>query len=399
MRTPLGRFQASPALAFLRDVAFRAPDALTRARWAPRLTAGGVIRELARARDLRRALPHLARWINDAGLASTLPADERATLIAARLSSAASASRLAATLAPLGAACRVEGVTPLLLKGAALHGALHADPADRPVSDADLYVSFADWPRFQRALLAAGLASDRLTAARIDDLERSKGRTSLLSDFIYRRRDATGVPVEVKFDPVQVGVPLRRPEVFAAGATPSPIYDGFLVPAPEAMAVQQAIHLARHDGSDALWFAELAHGVARAHARRAFDVDRARSLLAGEGLDAAARQVFAAAEALFPGTIPNSLRRGLGGGPVPRNLRQDPRAKGAVDERRATLSLQAHHAVASGRVGLVLRSLVARLRPSDGYVAARLGLPPDTPVRAAHRRRRLLDLLRGSKPL
>ena len=138
MRTPLGRFPASPALAFLRDVAFRTPSDASRRTWAPRLAAGGIVREAARERDLRRALPHLSRWIDAAGLASTPPPDERAILAAARLSSAASAARLAATLVPLGAACRAEGVTPLLLKGAALHGALHANPADRPVSDADI---------------------------------------------------------------------------------------------------------------------------------------------------------------------------------------------------------------------------------------------------------------------
>lgn len=395
MRTPLGRFPGSPALAFLRDVAFRAPDASSCHAWASRLAAGGIVRECARERDLRRALPHLGRWIEAAGLTSTLPPDERATLAAARLSSQSSVAKLAATLNPLGTACRNVGVAPLLLKGAALHGALHTFPADRPVSDADLFIAYSDWPAFSQALGAAGLESDRLTAARVEDLERSAGRTSVLSDFIYRPRNGTGVPVEVKFDPVQVGVPLRRPRAFVEGAVPSPVYAGFVVPAPEAMAIQQAIHLARHDGSDALWFAELAHGVDRACRRGAFDIDRATSILAGEGLESVARHVFAAAERLFPGTIPARLRRGRGGGPTPSIVRVAPTARGGANERLATFSLQAHHAVGSRRIGFVLRSLAARIRPSGGYVAARLGLAPGTPIRAAHRRRRLLDLLRG----
>ncbi len=355
------------------------------------------MREAARERDLRRALPHLGRAIETAGLSGRLPADERAILAAARLSAASSASRLAATLRPLGAACRSKGVVPLLLKGAALHGALHEDPADRPVSDADLYVPFADWPAMSSALRKADLAPDRLTAARLEGLERSAGRASILSDFVFRRRDARGVPVEVKFDPVQVGVPLRRATAFAQGATPSKAYEGFAVPAPEAMAVQQALHLARHDGSDALWIAELAHGIARADARGSFDPARALALVEDEGLAAVLRAVLSAAEEMFPGTIPSRLRRGNAGGPAPSILRRSPRARGGPDERRATLSLQAFHAAASRRVLFVVRSLGARLRPSDAYVAARLGLEPGAPVRGAHRRRRFLDLVRGAR--
>lgn len=380
----------------MRAVAFQPVESEAVAHWAPRLRAGGIATEAARDRNLRRSLPHLARWIENAGLWTSLPADERALLTAARLSAAACASRLRATLAPLGPACRAEGVVPLLLKGGALHGALYSDPADRPVSDADLYVAPAERAKMVRALDAAGFAPDRMTAARLVDLESTAGLASALSDLIFRRRDGTGVPVEVKLDPVQVGVPLRRPEAFVENATPSKTYDGFVVPAPEAMAVQQAIHLARHDGSDALWFAELAHGVAQAMGRFAFDVGRAQSIVAGEGLDAVVRTVFAAAESLFPGTIASGLRRGAGGGPVPTVLRASPHRPGRADERRATLSLQVHHALSSRRFGHALRSLATRFRPSDGYVAARMGLAPGTRVTSIDRARRLLRLFRGT---
>lgn len=377
-------------------MAFRPFDAATFTAWSSRLSAGGLVTEAARERDLRRALPHLARAIETAGLLPRLPPDERALLAAARLSSAASAARLAVALEPLGAACEREGVRPLLLKGAALHGALHRDPADRPVSDADLYLAFAHWPALSRALAAADLVADDVTQARLETLVRSGGRTPVLSDFVFRRRDRTGVPVEVKFDPVQVGVPLGHAAEFAAHATPSPRYRGFDVPAPEAMAIQQALHLARHDGTDALWFAELAHGVARAGAT--FDPGRAMAMIRGEGLASVVATVFAAAEAMFPGTIPAPLRGRGSRGPVPAILRLHPRRPGRADERRATRSLQVHHAFASGRGLLVLRSLLSRIHPSDAYVAARAGLAPGTRVHAGHRVRRLLELIRGSTP-
>jgi len=393
VRTPVGRSPASPALAFLREVAFRPVDPAHVDRWAPRLAAGGLVRELERDRWLRRALPHLGSWIERAGLLGSIPPAERTLLHAASLASAASASRLRATLGPLGAACKAQGVAPLLLKGAALHGTLHATPAERAVSDADVCIAPSDRAALVRALVTAGFEPDGLTAARLVDLERTAGRASALSDLIFRRHDGLGVPVEVKLDPVQVGVPLRRPTAFFDGAMPSPVYEGFLVPAPEPMAVQQALHLARHDGSDALWFAELAHGVARASATGRFDVARARRILAGEGLDAVVRRVFEAARALFPGTIPPALVRGRGG-PVPPILRARPRSRARVDERRATLSLAAHHALASGRWLVAARSFWARLRPSDGYVAARMSLPTGVRVRPIDRARRLVRLLR-----
>jgi hypothetical protein len=393
VRTPLGRLPASPALAFLRETAFRGAEPV--ARWADRLRAGGLVRELARARDLRRALPHLGRGIEAAGLLGALPADERTLLTAARLSSRVVADRLAATILPLGEACRREGVAPLLVKGAALHGGLHPDAADRPVSDADLVVSFDAWPRLARALDAAGLAPDRLTAARVADLEATGGRASFLSDLVFRRRDGTGLPVEAKLDPVQIGAPLRRAADFFAGATPSPIYPGFLVPAPEAMAVQQALHLARHDGSDALWIAELACGIHRAVAANRFDPARALALVEPDRLAGVLAASLAAAEAMFPGTIPPTLGRVRARGPVPAILRRSPRARGAADESAGTLSLRAFHAVASGRPGFVLRSLRTRLLPSDRYVAARMNLPAGAPVGFAARAGRLLALLSG----
>ena len=79
---------------------------------------------------------------------------------------------------------------------------------------------------------------------------------------------------------------------------------------------------------------------------------------------------------------------------MPPILRARPRSRARVDERRATLSLAAHHALASGRWLVAARSFWARLRPSDGYVAARMSLPTGVRVRPIDRARRLVRLLR-----
>jgi hypothetical protein len=375
------------------------------AAWQDRLAAGGIVREVAREIDFRRSLPLVDGWLSQGGLFDRLPADERSLLVAARLAGEACAGRLGQTLTPLGAAARSEGVAPLLLKGAALHGTLYNSSALRPVSDADLYVPPDGLPALRRALAAAGLSPDAMTAARLADLDATGGRAFRLSDLVFRRADGRGLPVEVKLDPVQVGLPLRCGEAFLDGAMPSPCYAGFLVPAPEAMAVQQAIHLARHDGSDLLWWAELARGVANARGADGsdgFDVARAERLLAGEGLLGTARAAFGEAEALFPSSFPPALGRGARShsptGPTLARFRSRAAIAPPPDERAATLSLQTAHAASGGRPIAVIASALRRVWPSDAYVRARMGLPPDAPVRLATRSRRLLQTLRGRAP-
>ena len=397
MLSPRTRHPTSPALRLLRAT-FLTPDpAPVLARWAPRLAAGGLLREVAATPDLRRALPWLADALGRAALLDALPADERGLLLAAHLSAAETADRAARTLLPLGAALP-PGTPVLLLKGAALHGDLYPDASLRPLSDADLYVPPAHADALRAALAAAGLAADPLTAARWADYDASGGRAHRLSDLIARPASGRGLAVEVKLDPVQVGVPLRHGERFLEGATPSRRYPGFLVPSPEAMAVQQAVHLARHDGSDVVWWAELARGIARATARGAFDAARVRHLVEGEGLLGTVRAAFAEAEALFPGTVAAALRAAPGGGIVLPRFRRRAAAARPADERAATWGLQTAHAVGARRPIPVLSSLWRRVWPGAAYVRARMGLPADAPVGWRARVARLTRLGRGTRP-
>lgn len=391
MLSPRTRHPSSPALRLLRAT-FLAPDATARLeRWADRLAAGGLVRELAATPDLRRALPWLADALVRAHLLERLPHDERALLLAARLSSAETADRAARTLLPLGAALP-PGTPVLLLKGAALHGALYADASLRPLSDLDLYVPPAHAAALRTALTTADLVADPLTAARWADYDASGGHAHRLSDLIARPRTGHGLAVEVKLDPVQVGVPLRHGERFLDGATPSPRYPRFLVPSAEAMAVQQAVHLARHDGSDLVWWAELAHGIARATARGAFAADRVAELVAGEGLLGTVRAAFTEAEALFPGTVPRALRAAPGRGAVLPRFRRRTAGPARADERAATWGLQVAHAVGARRPGTLITSLWRRVWPGAAYVRARLGLPEGTPIGGSSRLARLAQL-------
>jgi hypothetical protein len=395
VRSPLPRHRASPALRFLRETLL-APDRAEAAKaFSARLAAGGIVREIAAEDDLRRTLPVVGALLKEAGLLEKLPSDERSILSAARLSASVRAEAVRLTLEPLGGVCSQTGVVPLLLKGTALHGRKGTPPLLRPVSDVDLLVKPADFQALRVALTFAELAAEPLTAGRLAAYDGSGGKEFFLSDFVFRRVDGEGVPVEAKLDPVQVGRPLARAEAFFVGAVDSPAYAGFQVPAPEPMAVQQAIHLARHDGSDLLWFAELAQGVRAAGSR--FDVAKADALVAEEGLLGTVRAAFAAAEELFPGSFPKEALRGGGKtGWTPARLRGRAEKSGRPDERIATWSLSLAHALSSRRPLSTLATLGRRIWPRPEYVAARMGLPEGRKPSIVHRVRRLL-LLAGSR--
>ena len=395
MRTPLSRHRASPALRFLRATLL-APDRAEAAKpFAARLGAGGIVRELAAEDDLRRALPAVGAMLKDAGLLERLPADERSALSAARMSATMRAEAVRVTLEPLGAVCAQTGVVPLLLKGTALHGRKGWPAVLRPVSDVDLLVKPADFQALRVALTFAELAPEPLTAGRLAAYDGSGDKEFFLSDFVFRRTDGEGVPVEAKLDPVQVGRALARAAAFFEGATESKAYPGFQVPAPEPMAVQQAIHLARHDGSDVLWFAELAGGVRAAGSR--FDVAKADALVADEGLLGTVRAAFAAAEELFPGSFPKAALRGGGKtGWTPARLRGRVGKAGKPDERAATWTLSLAHALSSRRPLATLGTLRRRIWPRSEYVAARMGLPEGKKANIVHRVKRLL-LLAGRR--
>ena len=394
MRSPLARHRGSPALRFLRETLL-APDRAKAAEpFAARLAAGGIVREIAGADDLRRTLPTVGAMVKEAGLLDRLPADERSILSAARLSANVRAEAVRQTLEPLGAVCAQTGVVPLLLKGTALHGTKGTPAVLRPVSDVDLLVKPADFQALRVALTFAELAAEPLTAGRLAAYDGSGGKEFFLSDFVFRRVDGEGVPVEAKLDPVQVGRPLARAEAFFAGAHDSPAYAGFQVPAPEPMAVQQAVHLARHDGSDVLWFAELAGGVRAAGTR--FDVAKAEALVAEEGLLGTVRAALAAAEELVPGSIPREALRGGGRtGWTPARLRGRAGKAGRPDERAATWGLSLAHALSSRRPLATAATLWRRLWPRPEYVAARMGLPEGRRPSIVHRVRRLMLLAGG----
>jgi hypothetical protein len=264
-----------------------------------------------------RALPVVATLLLEAGLLPILSRGERALAEAARAWGEVRAKGIARLTAALAEAAASSGARVLLCKAAALHGLIYADPAARPAGDVDAFVPGGDVARLHAALLARGFRALRGTEARI---EASRAREDAsLADVAYEGPD--DLHLEVKADPIAMGMPIARTDVLVERRRPSPCYAGLWVPAPEVMVLQQVFSLARRPVPDVLAHAELAATLARD--ATTLDVPRLLDLLHGEGLDGVLRGVLEATAILFPGTVPHALleREDRPAGFVPRRLR------------------------------------------------------------------------------
>jgi hypothetical protein len=72
--SPRTRHPQSPALRFLREALVEPLDPAPALRWRERLTAGGVVAEIAPEEAFRRALPLVARAVAAGGYEDALPA-------------------------------------------------------------------------------------------------------------------------------------------------------------------------------------------------------------------------------------------------------------------------------------------------------------------------------------
>jgi hypothetical protein len=282
-----------------------------------------LLRAAATVPAFARALPLAAHRLRSAGRLDDADRDERSLGLVTLDWAAARVASVARDLAVVGAVAREAGTRAFLCKGAALHGLVYADPAARPMADVDLFVPEDDVPAFHRALLARGFVPAADAGDRVLAYAASRGDPWLL-DLGYRSPEA-GTVVEVKADPIGVGLPIRRLDVLSEGGEPSPCYAGFLLPSAEAMALQSAFSLSRRETFDLLAYAEMA---AFLRARRAaLDPGRALGLLEGEGLFGILRSVLGLTERLFPGSVPRPLldRHGRPAGWTPRIVRSGPR--------------------------------------------------------------------------
>ncbi len=274
-------------------------------------------------------------------------------------------------LLPLGEACARARVPAFLCKGAALHGLLYPEPSSRPAADADLFVPSRDVARFVALLPALGFEPSADAEARVEAFVRTGARRAWLVDLGYGA-PAGDLVVEVKADPVGIGLPPRRLDALAEGGTPSPVYPGLLVPSAETMVLQQAFSLARRPSPDLLAHAELA-GVlwARRHELRP---ERVFDLVRGEGLTGILRGVLEETDRAFPGVVPATLlrRRGRPAGYTPPRIRRGTLAAQPRETGWTRLSFWGAQAIGGRPLG-TLSWMLGRLFPPQPLLATLTG--------------------------
>ena len=311
-----------------------------------------------------RALPIVSTLLIEAGLMPVLSRGERALAEAARAWGEVRATSIARLTSVLAEASASSGARVLLCKAAALHGLIYADPASRPAGDVDAFVPGDDVASLHAALLARGFRAVRGTEARIEAW-RARGDASL-ADVEYEGPD--DLHLEVKADPVAMGMPIARTDDLVECRRPSSCYAGLWVPAPEVMVLQQVFSLARRPVPDVLAHAELAATLARD--ATTLDVPRLLDLLHGEGLDGVLRGVLGATANLFPGTVPHALleREGRPAGFVPRRLRAP--LRGHARTRGDALLVWLARGLSTRRRFEFARWLVRRALPPRPLLAA-----------------------------
>jgi putative nucleotidyltransferase-like protein len=331
--------------------------------------APGWLSRVAADKALARAAPVLVARLAAAGALESLSPADRAHVEAVSAFGAARALAIRGALAPLGDACASERVPVHLVKGAALHGLLYADPAERPSADVDLFVLARHVPRLHALLVRLGFSPDEHSAARVEAVARHGDGRPWLVDLSYGA-PAGDLVIEVKSDPVAVGRPPRRIDAFAEGATPSPVYPGLLVPSAETMVVQQAMSLARRPEPDLLAHAELA-GVLWAR-REELDPRRLLALVRGDGTTGILRGVLCDTDAAFPGVVPRALlcRRGSPAGYVPPRIRRGTFSPPRRETAWTRLSFWAAPALGLGNPLKTLAWLRDRLVPPQPLLAA-----------------------------
>lgn len=320
---------------------------------------------------LARAMPLVAAAIETLGAASRLSLPDRAELTALRAWSLSRVAAMRSALLPLGDACARERIPAFLCKGAALHGLLYPEPSMRPASDVDVFLSAPSVVRLDRLLRGLGYVPEGDSAARVEAFVRTGERHPELVDLGYLS-PSRDLIVEVKADPVGVGVPPRRLAALAEGGTPSPCYPGFLLPRAETMVLQQAFSLARRPTPDLLAHAELA-GVLWTR-REELDVDRLLDLVRGEGLYGILRSVLVGVERAFPSVVPPALLRhhGRPAGFTPRRLRRGTLASQPTEDRWMWLSLWGARGI-GGRPLATARWMLGRVFPPQPILGAQTG--------------------------
>lgn len=149
--------------------------------------------------------PILYRRLSQERLLDCIPPEITMKLKMDFMRTAALAVRFSVELERLIARLNLNGIEPVILKGAALAETIYEDPALRPYSDIDLLIKEEDWPLFRSALRELGFEPQGRDCPTLP----YRLTTSDMHDHWFSFRDSKGPMIECKFDPLELGLRMK----------------------------------------------------------------------------------------------------------------------------------------------------------------------------------------------
>ena len=280
---------------------------------------------------------------------------------------------------------RRAGLRVAVTKGARLALTLYPDTGLRAFADIDLFVHPGDWPFLQKILEEKGFEANSTRQSRFDPKKRSLHWT--FSPY-YRLGDLL---IELHFVSLGLHLPFLSEEDFWAstGTVKSGDID-ITVLSPEYELFYLCLHAQQHSYSRLMWLTDIVEHALRGNV----DWDRAARICRDEGITAGVRHGLNLVNALWPGSLPES---------VPARFRITPlesRLLGLLwpAERvlsRSDITLFPFYTptlftlLARKKPFLAIRTLLGILFPPKSWVAESFNVPPGSPRILLHYAERL----------
>jgi len=205
-------------------------------------------------------------------------------------------------LAPLLDGIRRAGLRAVVMKGARLAVTVYKDIGLRPFTDIDIFIHPDDWPGVEKILAESGFF--RVTALQGGLDAHDRGSDWLFAPY-YRKENLL---VELHFAYLGLHVPFRSRDDFWAtlqtaniGGAEAPVLS------PEYELCYLCLHAQQHSYGRLVWLSDIAELASSG----GIDWDRIERICRAEGITAGVRYGLELVEALWPDTVPESVRSKL----------------------------------------------------------------------------------------
>ena len=222
-----------------------------------RLTDGWS--EVMPALDVHAITPLLYLRLRDARLLSALPQGFREALYVTFQDNALRSLVFERELERIIAAFAIERIPLCLLKGLATGRLVYGSPAERPIGDLDLLVSFDDMERARRTLRGVGYES--IGWAGLDRVARWQHAFRSEMPMLCTRPDRYGLVTELHWSLLEIPYYIQHIDMAGiwADSTPASGHSGVRLPDPATLLIHSAAHLALHHSRELrlIWLLDL----------------------------------------------------------------------------------------------------------------------------------------------